>query len=721
MKRNTMKFAGKTISLALFFVVFLFFGNLTAADLPGCQDNGGCGTSGTDAYNSSPFTAPTYAPSWTTVTTTGRVKGGQYLRFSVVEGEVYSWSTEGPEDEFFGSASSVCSNDSACYTNSDKVAAPNYYGLRCVGGYCLLLFDTELTLLKGESCDAYSEFLAYSNSGGFSNQSQIEWKADFTGTVTLLVTNYEYADGSFTGCRHTDSRVESEYGTMTNTTTTVKWQRAASEPCTTCGDKTKYLKDQSSVSASKAPLWTTIQSREAVNLLDFLPTDYSGTTNSPNDLWIKPGSYVVFNVTENQIYRWSTCVADFQDTQLTLFKGDRGSETGDSDSCGEVLAYGDDSKVSYTKKLRDPGTGGVYVQDETNGDILETYCPTGTRQTVLEWQANFTGKVTLLLNEYNCYQCYPQEIVQPGVTYNNWLNCFYEVTGQFKTDADSNFIMDNGWPVEASSSDSNKMPGTFVYPFPLDWQRYDCDTCTGSAAASKSDEGTGFEGSVALGEGAYVEFTLTRGSKYLFETVDPDAVITIRKGASCTGELVGQATGKITYFAESEYDNSTRKYKSDIISVFVSKADCRNGSNTLKYSYYDGSNGNIKSRYNTSQIGTDIVVEDTKTGLQFVDLGSWTTTWKEAMRLCSTKTVGGGDNEEDILACPPPICKQSPAGKYSDSNAQNSTYFCKYQSAAGSSCPAPSCDASYSEFQKTGSNQNDPDLQDFFGKCYYSG
>ena len=721
MKRNTMKFAGKTISLALFFVVFLFFGNLTAADLPGCQDNGGCGTSGTDAYNSSPFTAPTYAPSWTTVTTNGRVKGGQYLRFSVVEGEVYSWSTEGPEDEFFGSASSVCSNDSACYTNSDKVAAPNYYGLRCVGGYCLLLFDTELTLLKGESCDASSEFLAYSNSGGFSNQSQIEWKADFTGTVTLLVTNYEYADGSFTGCRHTDSRVESEYGTMTNTTTTVKWQRAASEPCTTCGDKTKYLKDQSSVSASKAPLWTTIQSREAVNLLDFLPTDYSGTTNSPNDLWIKPGSYVVFNVTENQIYRWSTCVADFQDTQLTLFKGDRGSETGDGDSCGEVLAYGDDSKVSYTKKLRDPGTGGVYVQDETNGDILETYCPTGTRQTVLEWQANFTGKVTLLLNEYNCYQCYPQEIVQPGVTYNNWLNCFYEVTGQFKTDADSNFIMDNGWPVEASSSDSNKMPGTFVYPFPLDWQRYDCDTCTGSAAASKSDEGTGFEGSVALGEGAYVEFTLTRGSKYLFETVDPDAVITIRKGASCTGELVGQATGKITYFAESEYDNSTRKYKSDIISVFVSKADCRNGSNTLKYSYYDGSNGNIKSRYNTSQIGTDIVVEDTKTGLQFVDLGSWTTTWKEAMRLCSTKTVGGGDNEEDILACPPPICKQSPAGKYSDSNAQNSTYFCKYQSAAGSSCPAPSCDASYSEFQKTGSNQNDPDLQDFFGKCYYSG
>lgn len=698
-----MNFAVKTLSFALFFTVFLFSGTMYAE---GCHNQNGCDTSSSALYNSMPYSNPTYSPSWTEVSTSGRVRGGQYLKFTVVEGEIYQWSTEGKEDVFGGSYASACTSEAACRTSSDITTQ----GLRCVGGYCLLPFDTELTLLKGESCSADAELLAYSNSGGFRNQSQIEWKADFTGTVVLLVTNYAYdaSTASFVGCQKT-SAVSDEGWDMT---TTVKWHRASSEHCTTCDNEDgqnlyKFNFDPEDAGAAvfssvnTAPAWTNIQTRDAVNLVDF-----ELDTNSGNN-WAKPGSYFIFHVVEDQLYRWSTCIADFQDTQLTLFKGDKTDQT---DSCGNFLAYGDDSKVSY-----------IYND--------ATYCPTGTKQTVLEWRANFTGEVTLLMNEYNCSQCYPNEIPLPGgQVKRDWLNCFVEVAGNFKLTAEGSgvFVKENGWPVKAGEGDP-AAAAVFVYPFPLDWQRYDCTCEDSSMAASITDSSASFNDSVEVPEGKYVEFSLKRGAKYLFQAADPNAIITIRKGDPCSGTLLAQETGQVAYFADSSnIDMNTYTYSNDVINVLVSKADCRPGANTLIYKYYTTA-GDIGNRYSVVSYSGKTVVTDNTTTVQFVDTGSWAKTWKEAIQTCQT-TVVGEDSSSDILPCPKPVCPStsssgwgwgSTTSHYNDSNSQNTEYFCKYISTGANSdgtCKAPTCASNYAEYEKN--STNDPE---YWGKCYYSG
>ena len=680
----------KALIFALFSLIFLFSSNLDAADA-GCHKREGC----QDLYNTTPYQNPTYAPSWTDVTTIlGHVRGGQYIKFSVVEGEVYQWSTEGSEDIFNGSYSSVCNTENDCRTAADVESQ----GLRCLGHYCLLPFDTELTLLKGESCSANSEFLAYSNSNGFRNQSQIEWKADFTGTVVLLVTNYAYnaSDDSFSQCQKTTGTTQDGW----DMTTTVKWHRTSSEHCSTCGKSDWYIQDKTGddFAASQAPAWKTIQQNSYVsasNLTEYL--------NAMNSTWIKPGSYLVFKVKENEIYRWSTCVSELHDTQLTLFKG-----RATTDNCGEFLAFGDDSKVSYD-------------YNDNN------YCPDGTRQTLLEWQANFTGEVTLLFNEYNCSQCYPQELP----TGNSWLGCF-EVTEKYKTDANNDIVVENGWPVPAQEGDSSAKTATFWYTFPLDWQRYDCQC--GTTRVKKVDDysANAPTGSIAfvndtsmpIANGEYVEFHLKRGSKYLFQTQDPDAIITIKKGSDCEGDTFAQATGQLAYFADStEYDSVNFTYNADVISVYVSSKDCGTGSNVLTYSYYNSVKGaNVKTRFSLVEVGADILVTDQNTALQFVDTGKWATTWKEAVTTCQNKTVGGSDDDEDVLACPQPICPNN--SHYDDNDAGNNEYFCRYRSTGAGSdgkCFLPTCSTSgYSEFQKTEANKDNESLQDVFGKCYFS-
>ena len=679
MKLNTMNFAAKTLSLALFFAVFLFSGQLSAAN--GCHADGGCDNTMSGLYKNTPFSNPTYSPSWTEISTTGRVRGGQYIKFSVVEGEVYQWSTEGAEDAFGGTYAKQCTEDTwyaDCHTPSDNDAQG--FGLRCLGGYCLLPFDTELTLLKGENCSAESEFLAYSNSGGFRNQSQLEWKATFTGTVVLLVTNNKFVKNTsasgeveeyYDDCQKTTGTATVN-NQMTNMTTTVKWRRASSEHCATCdnlaGENIYKFNSTPFSGADSAPAWTTIQTKDAVDLLDFMLSPSEGEP-SANDAWAKPGSYFVFEVVESQIYRWSTCIADFQDTQLTLFKGDKTDAT---DTCGDFLAYGDDSKVSY-----------IYEG--------QTYCPAGTKQTVLEWQANFSGKVTLLMNEYNCSQCYPQEIPLPGgQVQRNWINCFVEVDGM-------------------------------IYPFPLDWQRYDCDTCS-TLVTDITDNSSSFDGSLELNNGQYVKFTLKRGSKYLFKASSPSDIITIRKG-DCDGELLAQGTGQLTYFATSDYSMAAGEYPADVVAVFVSESDCRPLSEpvTLIYSYYSSVSGaNIKDRFQVTEFGSSQrIVYDSTTSSEFVDTGEWAWTWQGALEKCRVDTKIGSDDDENVVQCPDPVC---PSGKYNNNDPRNTQYFCKYQSSGeiDGQCKLPACANNYAEYKKTEANKNDEDKQDLFGKCYYN-
>jgi len=729
-------FAEKTVAFALFFIVFLFAGSLSAAD-SGCHTSG-CDTSASGLYNGTAYQNPSFAPSWTEVTKSmGRVKGGQYIKFNVVEGEVYVWSTEGTEDAFTGSWASACLADNDCRINDTSEK-----GLRCVGGYCLLPFDTELTLLKGETCSASVPFLAYSNSGGFRNQSQLEWKADFSGTVVLLVTNnaYNSGTGGFIGCQKTQAMSNG-----VDMTTTVKWQRSSSNYCSTCDNRDKYRVSKANLEAQPAPRWTTVQSRTAVTLADFLLPANSGEpyTSRPNDLWLKSGSYVVFNVTENQMYRWSTCIADFQDTQLTLFKGDKGGTGVDGKSCGQVLAYGDDSKVSYTSAKRIDDNGNEV--DDDDPEHMVTYCPLGTKQTVIEWKANFSGPVTLLLNEYNCYQCYPQELPAPGgQTDTRWLNCFYEVTGNFKTvetASGTEFKMENGWPVEAGAGDPS-MPGTFVYPFPLDWQRYDCNTCNGGSPVKKvsDNDETGFEdfgdngNSLFLDSGEYAVFALKRGSKYLFKTDNPYAIITIKKGSSCSGDLIDQASGEVAYFAdpeEGDFDSEGHYvYNSDIISVFVSKPDCRAITDEqLHYSYYTDS-GNVKSRFTEAQYsGSDKVVTDNTTTQQFVDTGEWAHTWEEAINICQEKTVGSSGTST-VIPCAEPVCPTITPPATGSYQYVKDGYFCNYipnssRTDSAGNCLAPVCGTGYAELEKQvaadGTTILNPEEEDLWGSCYFSG
>ena len=447
-------FSSKTVLFALLFSIFSFNSVLFAAQcdpfeepVGGCHVCGGCGLSANDLYNATPFQEPSYSPSWTTVTSNGRVSAKQYLKFAVVEGNIYKWSTFNGEyggEDYIADAvySKQCLNDSDC--NSDN--------LKCIGaignvyGFCNYPFDTELTLLKGDACSADAELIAFSNSEDDRNQTSLEWKATFTGNVVLLVTNFEFKfnsdnNGGYYHCSTNSNGFD----------TTVKWQRTSSEPCTTCGDVAKYRVDKSSVTPAEAPEWTPIQANEYA-----LPGTVISSSSEHNWLF-KPGSYVVFDVKESEIYRWSTCVSEFYDTQLSLFKGE-----GTAGNCGDFLAYGDDSRVSYK-----------------SGDV--EYCPRGTKQTLLEWQANFTGKVTLLINEYNCYQCSSNN--------NDWSDCF-TVTDNFKAEPGEGGVMTpvydaNGLPIKASPSDQS-VTMTYLFSFPLDWQRYDCTkNCTSGSASAK--------------------------------------------------------------------------------------------------------------------------------------------------------------------------------------------------------------------------------------------
>ena len=702
--KNTMNFAAKTAFFALF-AFFLLNGQLFAASdinpaTQGCHKDtsgGGCDTATDAQYNTSTFHDPVYAPSWTEVTSTGgRVRGGQYLVFTVQEGEIYTWSTEGREDIFYGQYAKACTADNQCRTASDTEDR----GLRCVGGYCLLPFDTELTLIKDLTCSASipaSSFLAYSNSDGFRNQSELEWKATFSGPVTLLVTNYEYQTGSegvYKACRKTS-----------DLTTTVKWHRTSSEHCQKCGDPDDYQQPGGNAdSVAKAPSWTTVEEFSAVS-----PFSISEATVAN---WIKPGSYLTFDVKENEIYRWSTCKSDIHDTQLTLFKG--AVEDYDGDSCGEFLAYNDDSKVSYVENSK-------------------TYCPAGTRQTVLEWKANFTGQVTLLFNEYNCYQCAPQKDVVTGE--NHWLTCFDTVVGNYKAtveDGVKTIVVADGIPVVAPDScnpslaDSECVTASYIYAYPLQWQRYDCWPQGGGTESAKIADYTteaGWENFGATGgsqviSSGYVSFSLKRGSKYLFKTSsNPSAIITIKKGLS-GAETIAQGVGQLTYFANSDtYSGSA--FTPDLIRVYVSDADCNAGSNTLDYSYYtDEAGSNVSQRFEAQDVeGSYPIVTDSTTQLQFIDTGRWATTWQKALKTCQEYTVGS-EGSSDVFPCPPRICP-SPASKYTDIDG----YFCEYSSSGAigggnKNCKPPVCpQGSWTEFLKN-SNEEDADI---WGKCYYSG
>jgi len=713
----------KKVVAALLFALLPFAGGSLYAAV-GCENKTNSdGT--TQTYCVSPYTnpggsaqnsSPAFSPSWTKVSSDEyKVSGGQYIQFIVEKGTIYRWSTEGSEDAFQGSYGAACSENAPCGNR-----------LSCLGGHCLLPFHTELTLFGGGVCGAGGEsssnVLGYSHEGSYYNQAEIEWKAEVDGVVTLLVTNYEYKE-----IENSDGTISTTYVNCQPTSgsklTTVKWQRAVAEHCEDCDEASKYAYNatvtmvpevddadnpvldefgnqvmtegtytynplQLPVDGSAyAPAWKVIQSAEP----------QAASLFSHYDNWIKPGSYIIFHVDEGQIYRWSTCVSKIAeyDTQLTLFKG-RG-KTGD---CGDFLAYGDDSEVSYKK------TG-----DSTS------YCPAGTRQTVLEWHANFTGDVTLLFNEYNCYQCAKRE------TGSHWAHCY-------------------------ETRENETSHATEIFPMPLDWQRYDCrcdssatavdsiaDTCgmnkfgQENTCASKwhqRGEGDDFSGTVSgIKYGEYVEFSLRRGSKYIFNAADQSAVITIKRlSEGCTGKTLAQGTGKLAYFADPDIkeipenqwdnDNDPNHYPDEII-VIVTKAECNvsdSETTRLNYSFYsDPTMSDAAARFTRSNVGDySKFVDNSPNGLTFIDSGRWAKTWQQAMDVCSDPNLGGSSS--GIVECPMAYCPEGRTIPSELAGEPDTNVWCP-KGLQGQSCERPKC-TPYSnnsiEYTNSGDNK---------GKCYY--
>jgi cysteine-rich repeat protein len=206
----------------LAFALTTFFWYRADAQCTNCASDG--------LINTISYSSPTFAPSWTSVQT-NTVKGRQYMLFNVVKGQVYRWSTVGSEDYVSG-IGQVCAEDSHCPT-----------GLKCIGlvgeKTCDLGFDTEITVLRG-TCSSSGEVLAYNRNASYKNQSEVEWKADFDGTVFVLVTNYQCS----TSC--------DQFGGNCMTTS-VRWQRIDSTYCSECFLNTGRMTFRESAKSTMGP------------------------------------------------------------------------------------------------------------------------------------------------------------------------------------------------------------------------------------------------------------------------------------------------------------------------------------------------------------------------------------------------------------------------------------------------------------------------------------
>ncbi|MBO4705691.1 MAG: hypothetical protein J5647_08165 [Spirochaetaceae bacterium] len=674
---------------------------------------------------------PEFEPNWTVASDRGvGFKGRQYRDFNLEAGMTYRWTTYDELED----ATNVVPYYQSCTTDDDCI--PTESKMKCYGGYCTWPFDTELTLIDtsamGTNCSS-GKVIAFSRSGGYGNQSAIEYKAPRDMKVTLLITNQKYLNGKYVSCQ--DSKLDGS-----DLLTTVKWQRYVPQYCSTCGNSVDYAFNEGNHTANptQAPDWSEIQEYDYIDL-----PNYETPTATEN--WLKPGSYVDFDVEEGKIYRWATCKSVFFDTQLTLFKPD-----GD-EGCGKFLAFDDDSETSYLPKN---------LWDQAGND----YCPAGTKQSVIEWHANFTGTVRLLFNEYNCSQC-----ARNNNSALHWSHCF-SVTEDYafemvedeegnlnvQTDAFGNPVIKKdakGFPVVADSNtpSTEKETLTYLYSFPLDWQRYDCEDCKDSAAGyvadycgyakynsscvedvcdsfgsytpfcTESDGVVTCGDEVALQSGKYMTFALRRGSKYLFETPErDDVVITVKAGTDCKkGRTLVQGRGRVAYFAETsadcqdsdEEETFDPNYYSDVVTVLVSEPECDNKDTNikninLKYSFYtdsvikvdDVNNAvDVKNRFQPSTIDGKTYYEDTATGVRFIEVGGaqgFAGTWEEAMANCQNLTLGGGSG---AFECPKPVCPPV-SEEFSYTYTPNEGDTCSVQN---DDCAAPTCPANYEPYVQT--------------------
>lgn len=399
-----------------------------------------------------------------------------------------------------GIGSLTCVGDGDCSKHKSSIT--------CESGKCVYTDSGSGTKTEGGSCSSRAECVVCSNSNmiGYNdnavniNQAEVEYKSEFSGVVGVLVNE------------HTCQTCETDCPT-----TTLKWQRIISEPCSDegCGNSSDYFVDETFADPAAALNWT-----------DIIASD----TNYVQ----KTGDYHVFDVKKDKIYRWVMC-SDNLDTQLTLFRGQ-----GSSGYCGTFLEYSDDA----------------------SSDV----CSSGIGS-LIEWKSDFNGKVTLLINEYQCKQC-----PKSSSTSDPFGHCLT--------------------PEDDGSGGYN-----YVTSFDLKWQRYDCNTCSYNKEINLSSEPT--ETFTASGSQQFVLKNVKKGNAYSFSINSSDAVLTLRKGnthGDCTGELIEQGTGSVGFVALFDGDAT----------LVVSGKDCSALSGSLKLKVnvdYDAS-GRYTNPYNDQSFKT---------------------------------------------------------------------------------------------------------------------
>ncbi|MDX9727096.1 MAG: LamG-like jellyroll fold domain-containing protein, partial [Bacteroidales bacterium] len=698
-----------------------------------------CNNCATDGLITPTSSNPVFAPAWTTVNV-NTIKGNQFMLFNVVKGQIYRWSTAGAEDTVPGVPGINCTTDAQCSggylcvgtEGAKKCAVPCNTnaecqtinsGLRCIGATgtkrCEIGFDTELTVLK-DACGSSGVVLAYNRNATLMNQSEVEYKADFTGTVYVLVTNYQCSSScdQFGGNCMTTSlkwqRIDStfcedcknnsgmivfketaeslmkyglfSYGPSTGTEYEATMYRGpvraslgsdpgycsltnaqscsidsdcpGSEVCikisigyatygpTTGMEYSGYITNKAStyidiIQHSSTKLASGHKIKQGANLTTVSAVDsdskrnismlyytvpiatgdkikqggesgtvasiVKGGVNTPDtSTWAhtsydfqKAGDYQIFNVVKGRIYRWTTCTDQSYDTQMTLYRGQAGKKcslsgfacTKDSD-CG-------------TSETCDSYCGQQFLA--YSDDTAESPCSsTNNKQTILEWKSDFgtvttPGKVTLLVNQYNCGFCY-----QSPDYYNPWTHC----------------------------------PKTTVM-----MQRYDCYSC-GTQKGSTNDFSDTVKTESSLVPGNYMKFNVKKGEKYRFKSTQQEtgstfsAILTLRKDNStaCAGETLAQSKLQdgSTYVQVIDF-----AAKEDmVVELLVSRSDV--ACSTTAY----GKTATVTYEKLTSTYMTfeDNFVDDngdqwtnvtrTSDGMIIYDQNKHMYTWEEAMEYC---------------------------------------------------------------------------------------
>ncbi|HPS31120.1 MAG TPA: hypothetical protein PLZ43_12750, partial [bacterium] len=285
---------------------------------------------------------------------------------------------------------------------------------------------------------------------------------------------------------------------------------------------------------------------------------------------------------------------------------------------GRIYRWSTCSDISYDTQLtlyRGSATEGVCGQFLAYGDDSETPpCADGSKQTVLKWTADYTGTVTILNNEYNCGYCNKS----PNPT-NPWGHC--SVTT-------------------------------------MDWQRYDCNTCTTQMTGTTYTPDDTTTTISNVDNGNYILFNLKKGYKYSFRSVEADSstkftgMLTLRakNTTKCSGETLAQSEKvngsyeqEIIYTATSDFVGELLVTGSDCGSPAAKKA-------TVEYVLvYDPDSRFDNNPEVDGKTWTGVTL-DNENGVYIIDNNIYKETWAEAITYCeklvyhipsSTDTVDG--------------------------------------------------------------------------------